>query len=95
MQAKRETILIPMLSGDKVAADVLTFRCAGHDLSVRKINDRLCYVLHRATGLKVTAEYTGDPMEAAEGFKDAHAVGAYDLSQIAAAAASFPAINAA
>lgn len=93
MKTTAETIRVPMLSGDAVPFDVLTFDCAGHRLSVRQVNAGLCFVLHRATGLKIMAEHTGDRMEAAQGFADAVAVGAYDMSQVAKAAASFPTIN--
>lgn len=93
MKTTPETIRIPMMNGDTPAVDVLSFDCAGHRLSVRRINAGLCYVLHRATGLKITAEWTGDMKEAAQGFADAVAVKAYDLSKVAQSAASFPAIN--
>ena len=93
MQLHPERIAVPMMSGDNVAFDVLSFDCEGHRLSVRKINDGLCYVLHRATGLKITAEHTGDMQEAAKGFADAVAVKAYDLSKLSQAAAAFPTIN--
>lgn len=93
MKITTETIRVPMLSGDAVPFDVLTFDYAGHRLSVRQINSGLCYVLHRATGLKISAEWTGDREEAAQGFADAVAVGAYDLSKVASAAATFPTIN--
>jgi len=93
MQLTAETIRVPMMNGQAVPFDVLSFDCAGHRLSVRQINSGLCYVLHRATGLKITAEHTGDKREAAQGFADAVAVKAYDLSQVASAAAAFPAIN--
>ena len=94
MKTTPETIRVPMMNGQAVPFDVISFDCAGHRLSVRKINSGLCYVLHRATGLKITGEFTGDPLEAAEGFAIAVDIGAYDLSQVAKAAASFPAINA-
>lgn len=93
MKTTAETIRVPMMNGQAVSHDVITFECAGHRLSVRRINSGLCYVLHRATGLKITAEHTGDRQEAAQGFVDAVAVGAYDLSTVAKAAASFPTIN--
>lgn len=93
MKMTAETIRVPMMNGQATPFSVLSFECAGHRLSVRQINSGLCYVLHRATGLKITAEYTGDRLEAAQGFADAVAVKAYDLSQVAKAAASFPTIN--
>jgi hypothetical protein len=93
MKTTIETIRVPMMNGESVPHEVLSFDCAGHRLSVRKINDGLCYVLHRATGLKITGEYTGDRKEAAEGFADAVAVGAYDLSRLATVAATSPQIN--
>lgn len=94
MKFTNESIRVPMMSGEAQPFDVLSFDCAGHRLSVRKINSGLCFILHRATGLKITGEHTGDMKEAAQGFADAVAVKAYDLSGISKSAASFPAINA-
>ena len=93
MKMTAEKISVPMMNGQAVPHDVLTFDCAGHRLSVRQINTGLCYILHRATGLKISGEHTGNPLEAAIGFSDAVAVKAYDLPQIAKAAASYPVIN--
>lgn len=93
LKTTKEQIRVPMMGGEAVSFDVLTFDCAGHRVSVRKISANLCYVLHRATGLKITAEWTGDAKEAAQGFCDAVAVKAYDLSKLAKAAASFPVLN--
>lgn len=89
----RETIKIPMMSGDNAPCDVLTFYCDGQQFCVRRISERLCYILHRPTGLKVTDELTGDPKEAAQGFVDAVRVGVYDLSKVAEAASKSPVIN--
>lgn len=94
MKLERETILIPMMNGEKVAQEVQSFTCGGFHMSVRKISARLCYILHRGSGLKVTAEHTGDPQEAAEGFCDAVAVGAYNLTSMGEAVRSVPCLNA-
>lgn len=94
MKTTVETIRIPMMSGEAVPHEVLTFTCKGHTLSARRINSGLCYILHRATGLKITAEHTGDRSEAAQGFADAVAVGGYNLDGVEAAAAKSPTINA-
>jgi hypothetical protein len=93
MQLHPERIHVPMMNGECPAFDVLSFDCEGHRLSVRKINSGLCYVLHRATGLKITSEWTGDMKEAAEGFSIAVDIKAYDLSKVAQSAAAFPTIN--
>jgi len=94
MQTTNETILIPMKSGDLVPHDVLSFDCAGHRLSVRRVNSGLCLIVHRATGLGIIDQWTGDSKEAAEGFFDGVEVGLYNLSGVAKAAAQAKQINA-
>ena len=93
MKLTPKSILIPMMDGNTVAKDVMAFEHSGLCLAVRKINDGMSYILHAPTGLKITAEHTGDPQEAADGFADAVAAGAYDLSGVEAAAAASPTIN--
>lgn len=89
-----ETIKVPMMNGDRVEHEVLAFECEGFRFGVRRVSERMCFILHRATGLKVTAEHTGDMREAAEGFCDAVRVGGYNLAGLEAAAATAPQINA-
>lgn len=94
-----EQIQIPMMNGTAQPVDVLSFRAMapGSTLNVafavRRINDRLCYILHRETGLKVTGEHTGDMKEAAKGFADTVKVGAIDLHSIQQAASQSPKLN--
>ncbi len=94
IKTNAETIRVPMMTGNSAPVDVLSFDCQGLRLSAQQVNSGLCYILHRATGLKITAEYTGDLTEAIEGFSDAVEAGAWKPVQIVRAAASFPSINA-
>jgi hypothetical protein len=93
IKTNAETIRVPMMTGNAALVDVLSFDCQGLRLSARQVNSRMCYILHRATGLKITAEWTGDIKEAIEGFSDAVNLGHWDLTQIVKAAASFQPIN--
>jgi hypothetical protein len=90
---RRETILIPMMDGNAKPAPVHTFTLCGNEYSARQINERLIFILHRDTGLKVTAEHTGDMGEAIDGFIDSVDVGAVNLAQIVQSAATAPQIN--
>lgn len=93
MHFTTEQIKVPMMDGSAKPFDVLSFNVRGVALSVRKVGENLCYILHRATGLKVTSEWTGDVREAAQGFADTVALGAIDMGKIIQCAKNSPVLN--